>query len=889
MARLFRPRVKGFGRIGLAAGAAVLWPGVAHAVSRFYTGPSGGSWNTAANWNTVEGGGGSTGVPANGDLVFIRGAVSKNVTYDGNYSSPGLSGLTIDSSVGATLTVTQSANALFVTGQEAIGSSGNGVYTQSGGTNTVTSNLILGNLGGSNGTYNLSGSGLLSNAGPATLGFSGAATFVQSGGTHSTSSYVNIAAGAGGTAAYTMTAGTLSFASTSYWGYDGSATFTQSGGTTTGGSVIVGNNTGSGVINISNTANFTLTGSLDLGGDGIPPEGTGVLNMSGGTMSVASVLRVRNTGSAAPGGTRVNLSGGTLNADSLDTSGNPSRFNWTVGTLAITGASGFIVGPTGPLGLTLPIAPGQTLSVTNTLTVNSNSLLTIDGGSVSAGVLDLGNTPSRLNWISGSLAITGAGGLTLSAGSAFGQSLAVNRGCNLSVSNTLTTSSPGVLYVDGGSVYAGSIANGGEINLLDAQSQLSGGTFNNTGLLRGDGRINNILTNGSTGEVRASNADRLVFTAFSNTNNGKINLVNGGTVEFTGPLTNSATGRIAGRGTFICSGTLTNNGLVQMSAGFSDIFGPVTNNNDILITGGGTTTFYDPISNTASGDINVAANSAVVFLGSVLGAGTLSGSGTKYFADGSSMLVALESPGSSVVEAPASVTTSHVREMALDVRGEMTISPNGTAAGVSRVNTLAVSGRLDITNNKIIVTAVSVGSLAGSTYTGISGLIQSGRNGSALPLWDGNGIVTSQTHATGGNYHSIGVSTAAQARGIAATATALWGGQVVWGTDVLVMYTYGGDANLDGKINVDDYIRIDSGIAAGLTGWSNGDFNYDGKVSIDDYITIIDANIGNQNGFVFPTGSGIGEVLSTVAVPEPAGLSVALGGVALLARRRRRL
>ena len=89
-----------------------------------------------------------------------------------------------------------------------------------------------------------------------------------------------------------------------------------------------------------------------------------------------------------------------------------------------------------------------------------------------------------------------------------------------------------------------------------------------------------------------------------------------------------------------------------------------------------------------------------------------------------------------------------------------------------------------------------------------------------------------------------------------AMATGTSAGQTITGTDTLVMYTYGGDANLDGKINVDDYIKIDSGIAAGLKGWSNGDFNYDGKVNIDDYTTVIDANIGNQNGFVFPTASG---------------------------------
>ena len=57
------------------------------------------------------------------------------------------------------------------------------------------------------------------------------------------------------------------------------------------------------------------------------------------------------------------------------------------------------------------------------------------------------------------------------------------------------------------------------------------------------------------------------------------------------------------------------------------------------------------------------------------------------------------------------------------------------------------------------------------------------------------------------------------------------------GTDILVMYTYGGDANLDGKINVDDYIRSTAASPPDLTGWSNGDFNYDGKVNIDDYTT----------------------------------------------------
>jgi hypothetical protein len=76
-----------------------------------------------------------------------------------------------------------------------------------------------------------------------------------------------------------------------------------------------------------------------------------------------------------------------------------------------------------------------------------------------------------------------------------------------------------------------------------------------------------------------------------------------------------------------------------------------------------------------------------------------------------------------------------------------------------------------------------------------------------------------------------------------------------------------------------------------LTGWVNGDFNYDGKVNIDDYTTVIDANIGNQNGFVFPTAGGLGTGggSGVVAVPEPGTISMLglVSGILHCKRRRR--
>jgi hypothetical protein len=99
------------------------------------------------------------------------------------------------------------------------------------------------------------------------------------------------------------------------------------------------------------------------------------------------------------------------------------------------------------------------------------------------------------------------------------------------------------------------------------------------------------------------------------------------------------------------------------------------------------------------------------------------------------------------------------------------------------------------------------------------------------------------------------------------------------------MYTYGGDANLSGNVDIDDYGQIDFNSAIGgiLPGWFNGDFDYNGSVDIDDY-GIIDFVIGIQ-GAPFPTS--LAATLGVASVPEPVSLVHLLAGVLLLRRRRR--
>jgi hypothetical protein len=101
------------------------------------------------------------------------------------------------------------------------------------------------------------------------------------------------------------------------------------------------------------------------------------------------------------------------------------------------------------------------------------------------------------------------------------------------------------------------------------------------------------------------------------------------------------------------------------------------------------------------------------------------------------------------------------------------------------------------------------------------------------------------------------------------------------------MYTYGGDANLDGKINVDDYGRIDFNVNLGTSGWYNGDFNYDGKINVDDY-GIIDFNVGIQSSPFFTAGGAAGGADGVSPVPEPAALGLlGAGALGWISRRRR--
>jgi autotransporter-associated beta strand protein len=222
--------------------------------------------------------------------------------------------------------------------------------------------------------------------------------------------------------------------------------------------------------------------------------------------------------------------------------------------------------------------------------------------------------------------------------------------------------------------------------------------------------------------------------------------------------------------------------------------------------------------------------------------------------------------------------------------GTLELAAGGGGNRVIKTGAVIVggTGKIDLTDNKLIVSApVGTWNNGASAYTGVTGLVDAGRGGASNAQWDGNGIVTSDTRAVNNNdLVSIGTARVGAVRGIADTATTTFGGQTVLGSDTVAMVTWGGDANLDGRINIDDYGQIDFnvGSSGSVFGWYNGDFNYDGKINIDDY-GIIDFNVSAQNS-VFPTGEGSQGI---AAIPEPTAAALfALGASVTCGRRGRR-
>jgi alpha-amylase len=268
-----------------------------------------------------------------------------------------------------------------------------------------------------------------------------------------------------------------------------------------------------------------------------------------------------------------------------------------------------------------------------------------------------------------------------------------------------------------------------------------------------------------------------------------------------------------------------------------------------------------------------------------------------------------DTAGTTHVTSNGNLNATYIRGNALniDAGGKATIAFATTAmAGASKVSSLTIAGttgawtgKLDLTNNSMIVESTSANAQA--DLARITNMVKTAYDNGA---WDGMGI-TSSTAATNPLY-TIGTILNTGPFGVIHS---IFEGIPADGNAILLKYTYYGDANLDGRVNGTDYSLIDTGYASQstsnpLTGWVNGDFNYDGVIDGSDY-SLIDNAFNNQGAqqqaeiaqtladVAVPTseiaGSGSSVSIGAASVPEPTGMTlIGAAGAALLARRRRK-
>jgi hypothetical protein len=271
----------------------------------------------------------------------------------------------------------------------------------------------------------------------------------------------------------------------------------------------------------------------------------------------------------------------------------------------------------------------------------------------------------------------------------------------------------------------------------------------------------------------------------------------------------------------IGSGTITldsssGQAAINVSAGNHTVAAPVLLNKDTTIT--------------------TAASSSLLLTGNLTATGktiTKTGAGTAQFQN-------VRAAGLVVNEGTAKIATK---------------AGSNSASGTSVVNSLTIASgaQLDLTNNSLVIDYSTLGTL----------------------MTDLRQHLSSQRLKTT-------TATAAQALGYADNSIlgkTIFSGQSPDLTSALVMFTWKGDANLDGKVNALDFNALASSFGSNNGVWTQGDFNYDGVVDTNDFTALA----SNFNTAALPSAPALGAL-----VPEPAGLGMLGFAFATIYSRRRK-
>jgi hypothetical protein len=216
--------------------------------------------------------------------------------------------------------------------------------------------------------------------------------------------------------------------------------------------------------------------------------------------------------------------------------------------------------------------------------------------------------------------------------------------------------------------------------------------------------------------------------------------------------------------------------------------------------------------------------------------------------------------------------------------GDVTFALDGHVLTLSQGLSVSGTGRLTgeavVTAGSLVVDAggkldVNEGALvvgSGTTFASVYNLVKTGYAGAA---WNGLGLCSTVAGAAGDMGLGV-VSNASLGYGE-------WRGVSGLGpSDTLVLCTYYGDVDLNGRVDPDDVsVFGDSyGKFAGTATWVDGDTDFDGDVDPDDLSVFAD-NYGKS------LGAGDVGPLTGGAVPEPCAIGFLLAGASVVVKRRR--